>query len=144
LEQEFEQAIKILKCKKNKIPRSYSNISNKKIAKMIDDEEGNKQPSKAFMHIRLYSTGSEFIHRSYLSFIDGFVSVDTLKAGKTIKVLIPSPIRGIETAWWSSLILFDSIKWVAAEFDLEIGESLEALRNKIANLSEKWQPNELR
>jgi hypothetical protein len=137
---EYQEAIGILKCKPNKIPGNYTPLSNKKIASLIDEKEHNLEPSKSFMHINLYSRGSEHIHRSYLSISEGFVSFDY----NGIKVLIPSPARGVETAWWSSIIVLDSMRWMAEEFTINTDIDFKRQRDRIVNLINIWEPGELK
>ena len=144
LKRKYEEALSSFGSKPGKIPRNYTTLSNKKIALLIEEEEKNVEPSKYFMFLCLYSSGSEYIHHSYIRISEGFTSVDVKHGNKTSIVLIPSPTRGIETAWWASLIILDSIKWTSEAFQLNIKVDFDGIRNRIANLAYYWQNGELR
>lgn len=143
LEEKYKQALVTFGAKQGKILRNYTTISNEQLARLIDECESGAEPSKSFMFIMLYASTSEFLHGTYLRFVKGYVSLQRKKNHKIRNVLIPSPARGIETAWWACLITLDSIDWTQRIIQNKQTVHVSDLRNRIANLANYWKDREL-
>jgi hypothetical protein len=101
----------------------------------IDKAEEESWPYHGLMFIRLYSTGSEFLHRSSYSINEGFI---TNAEFDKKEILISNPNMAIEAAWWASLIMIDSEKWYCKLLNCEFDSRFQALRKKSMNLASIW------
>jgi hypothetical protein len=144
LQKEYEAAIKYFKSRPGKIPRNYTDISNENLAGMIDASETSSHPLRKYihifrrhMHIRVYSAGSEYIHRSAFGIMEGFTLIqDTDEKGAVVP--FPNPSVGIETAWWSSMIMIDGLRWYAQLLNIDFPETLIELYKQTIILAVNW------
>lgn len=140
----YNRALSTFRAKPGKILRNYTTITNKQLASLIDQNESSNEPSKSFMLIVLYASTSEIIHGTHLRIAKGYASVEQKHNDEIKRVLIPSPARGIETAWWASIIILDSIKWIAPICGIEPFADIDRVRDRIVNLANNWGDGELR
>lgn len=138
LKARYEAARKYFDSRPGKIPRSYTTLSNKELAKLIDSAENYSRPFRQLMHIRLYSVASEYVHRSLFGIREGFAAIEQKGNEGTRWVLAPNPARGIEAAWWSSLIVLDGAKWYANLLGIRFPNTLMTLRNEAMTLALEW------
>lgn len=105
------------------------------IIEIIDKMEEDSWPYHALMYLRLYSAGSEFLHPSSFSINESILIKDNNDGKQTI---VFDPNLGIESAWWSAIIILDSEKWyhnlLGEEYDLELVD----LKKQAMNLASKW------
>lgn len=106
-----------------------------KVVDEIDAIEENAWPYHALMSIRIYSTGSEFIHRSSYAIDQAFI-VTKSNGGK--KILVGNPNLAIESAWWSSIIILDSEKWYRRFLKDKYYQEFEDLKKESMKMASQW------
>jgi hypothetical protein len=127
---EYMEAMKFFNAGEGKIPGNYTTTSNKNLAKQIAEEEGNYW---LIMHTRLYSAGSQFVHRTSKGIKKGYFVYD--EDDKEIKwTRMPNIDEGIEILWWATVVIFHSTK-VFAEFNgEELPKHILETQEKVNNL----------
>lgn len=138
LQARYEAASSYFGCRPGRVPRNYTTISNGRIAELIDAAESGSRPFRQLMHIRLYSAGSEYVHRSLFGIREGFAAIERETEGNAKWVMAPNPARGIEAAWWSGVIILDGAKWYAQLLDARVPDEMASLADREANLAAEW------
>lgn len=134
LKQRYDEARKLFNCREGKIPKNYTTKTILKLAQEVDESEGGK-PFRQLMHSRLYSSGSEYVHRSFYGLREGYAVVE--HSGK--HVLFPNPRRGIETCWWATSIELDTVIWQSTFLGVEdVTRIMKELRNEVRELAKEW------
>ncbi|WP_083932178.1 DUF5677 domain-containing protein [Cohnella laeviribosi] len=137
LKKHYDEARLLFNCREGKIPKNYTTKSTFKLAQEIDESEGGS-PFRQLMHSRLYSSGSEYVHRSFYGLREGYAIVEN--NGK--HVLFPNPRRGIETCWWATSIELDTVIWHSSFLELEsITKLMKELRDEVRELAKEWLLN---
>jgi len=131
-------------CSPDKIPRNYTTISNENNAASIDRGETDMEPSRGFMHVRLYSAGSEFVHRSFYSLVEGYAVYGIVRNSSSRWVMAPGPARGTETAWWSSVIILDSHQWIMKLLNIDMDPIISELRKEVIKKIRAYKYGDLR
>jgi hypothetical protein len=135
LRSQYEEAIQLFNCRPDKIPRNYTTKSIASLAKAVGEFEGGR-PFRQLMHSRLYSSGSEYIHRSFYGLREGYA---VLPYDEKKRVLAPNPERGIEAAWWAASIELDTVKWHSLCVGFNDGVKItEELRSNVHKLAKEW------
>lgn len=141
MRQQYDSAIVYFNARPGKIPRNYTTTAPETFAREIDEAENSGRPFRQLMHVRLYSAGSEYIHRSLFGIREGYAAIqDVTEAGGY--TLAPNPDRGIECSWWASHIMLDCVDWQFKLLDQETPTTMEDLRTETRKLAVKWlQPS---
>ncbi|MGG4218830.1 DUF5677 domain-containing protein [Paenibacillus jamilae] len=134
LKRRYDEARLIFNCREGKIPKNYTTKTILKLAQEIDAFEGGT-PFRRLMHSRLYSSGSEYVHRSFYGLREGYAVVEH----NGNHVLCPNPRRGLETCWWATSIELDTVIWQSSFLGVEsVKNIMEELRNEVRELAKEW------
>lgn len=133
----YEEAIVYFNCKKGKIPRNYISLTPLQIATQIDEKESLGKPFRQLMSLRLYSAGSEYVHRSLFGIREGYAAIERKSDTTSYYSLAPNPFRGLEASWWSTVIFIDGIDWYLRVLERPMPTVFHELRMRATELAAK-------